>query len=66
MTTIRVSKDFSSTPGGRVRAMGPDSGEAFRDYLLKALRKNRPKLLRLFWMALKAMAHLSLKKRSGG
>lgn len=31
---ISVARDFSRTPGGRLRAQGPYSGEAFRDDLL--------------------------------
>ena len=41
MRTISVEKDFSSTPGGRLRVMGPDSGEEFRERLIKEL-KRRP------------------------
>jgi hypothetical protein len=37
---INIARDFSSTPGGRFRVMGPDSGEEFRQELGKALRAN--------------------------
>jgi len=37
---ISVEKDFSSTPGGRLKSMGPDSGEEFRERLLKELKKH--------------------------
>ena len=37
---ISVEKDFSSTPGGRLKSMGPNSGEEFRERLLRELKKN--------------------------
>lgn len=37
MITIRVAKDFSSTPGGRFKEMGPKSGEEFREIIEKYL-----------------------------
>lgn len=40
MITINVAKDFSLTPGGRFRSMGPKSGEEFREKLISILKKN--------------------------
>ena len=34
MSRIKLSEDFSSTPGGRLIEEGDDSGEKFRDELL--------------------------------
>ena len=42
MRTLSLAKDFSRTPGGRFRVMGPDSGEAFRDFLVQQLKKDEP------------------------
>lgn len=42
MVTIRIASDFSPTPGGRFRAMGPKSGEEFRDLLASRLGDNEP------------------------
>jgi hypothetical protein len=42
---ISVAKQFSRTPGGRFRFMGPDSGEEFRDAMLKALKTKPPQNL---------------------
>jgi hypothetical protein len=35
--TIKVASDFSDTPGGRYKRLGPASGEEFRDRLVKVL-----------------------------
>lgn len=35
MLKIKVSSDFSKTPGGRLKIEGPYSGEEFRSELLK-------------------------------
>ncbi|GCE89413.1 hypothetical protein MSKU15_1014 [Komagataeibacter diospyri] len=40
MITIRIAKEFSTTPGGRFKSMGPSSGEEFRAQLIKALKAN--------------------------
>lgn len=45
MLQINVAKDFSRTPGGRVRSTGPASGEAFRELLLRKLRSNPQEVL---------------------
>ena len=42
MNTIRVASDFSPTPGGRFRSMGPKSGEEFRDLIATYLFQNKP------------------------
>lgn len=42
MTVIRIASDFSSTPGGRLRSMGPKSGEEFRDVLASHLTRGEP------------------------
>jgi hypothetical protein len=42
MITIKIASDFSPTPGGRFRKMGPKSGEEFRDLLASHLAKNEP------------------------
>ena len=34
MLNIKISKDFSNTPGGRYVSEGPNSGEAFRKEVL--------------------------------
>jgi hypothetical protein len=39
MSVIEIAKEFSTTPGGRFRIMGPDSGEEFRDRLKRELDK---------------------------
>lgn len=39
MIVIKIAKEFSSTPGGRFKKMGPYSGEEFRDRLISALSK---------------------------
>lgn len=40
MITIRIASQFSSTPGGRFRSMGPASGEEFREKLVQALSRD--------------------------
>ena len=40
MSTIRVAQDFSTTPGGRRKALGPASGEEFRELLIRALESD--------------------------
>lgn len=47
MKTISVTKDFSSTPGGRFRVMGPDSGEEFREQLAKELKKKPQQVIKV-------------------
>ena len=42
MLTIELAKEFSSTPGGRFKSMGPNSGEEFREILRKALARRPP------------------------
>ena len=39
MAVIEIARDFSPTPGGRFRVMGPRSGEEFREMLRKELRR---------------------------
>jgi len=39
MKIIRVASDFSKTPGGRFRSMGPKSGEEFRDIVAASLAR---------------------------
>lgn len=41
MTTIHIASQFSSTPGGRFKRMGPSSGEEFRERLIQLLDKNQ-------------------------
>ena len=36
---IVIARDFSQTPGGRSRRMGPKSGEEFRDLIISRLRQ---------------------------
>ena len=66
MTTIKVSRDFSSTPGGRVRAMGPDSGEAFRDYLLKELRRKPTEIIEVILDGAEGYGSSFLEEAFGG
>ncbi|MDR6181616.1 STAS-like domain-containing protein [Asaia bogorensis] len=40
MREIVIAKEFTKTPGGRFRRGGPGSGEAFRDILCAALKKD--------------------------
>lgn len=35
MIKIKISKDFSNTPGGRLITEGPNSGEQFRNEILE-------------------------------
>lgn len=49
---IKISKDFSETPGGRKREDGPHSGEEFREDLLipnyiKAKKQNEELIINL-------------------
>lgn len=39
MLVISIAKDFTSRPGGRTKVMGPGSGEAFRDLLVRHLKR---------------------------
>lgn len=38
MPTIEIARDFSRTPGPRFARLGPNSGEAFRNKLIEALK----------------------------
>ena len=42
---IRVSSDFSDTPGGRFKVDGPYSGEEFREKLLIPALENHSKVI---------------------
>jgi hypothetical protein len=39
--TIFVAQDFSDTPGGRYKRLGPASGEEFRDHLVQILKSGK-------------------------
>ena len=41
VTTVNIARDFSDTPGGRHRSLGPASGEEFRDHLVTLLEKGQ-------------------------
>lgn len=41
VTTVNIARDFSDTPGGRHRRLGPSSGEEFRDRLVALLEKGQ-------------------------
>ena len=49
MRVISVSKDFSPTPGGRLKVMGPDSGEQFRGRILSELKKSPPDTVKIIF-----------------
>lgn len=42
MNVIKIATDFSRTPSGRFPSDGPDSGEAFREKLLRGMLQQGP------------------------
>ena len=66
MITLRVSEEFSSTPGGRSRSMGPDSGEAFREHLVKILRKKPPETVEVILDGAEGYGSSFLEEAFGG
>lgn len=66
MSTIHLARDFSSTPGGRFRNMGPGSGEEFREYLLRALKKNKSETVTIILDGAEGYGSSFLEEAFGG
>ena len=63
---ISIAKEFSRTPGGRFRFMGPDSGEEFREILLKALKKKPPQQVTVIVDGVEGYGSSFLEEAFGG
>jgi hypothetical protein len=66
MRTIEVARDFSTTPGGRFRIMGPKSGEAFRELLEKALTAKPPEVVEVVLDGVEGYGSSFLEEAFGG
>ena len=66
MRTISLAKEFSTTPGGRFRIMGPDSGEAFRAKLIQELRRRPPEVIEVVLDGAEGYGSSFLEEAFGG
>ena len=64
--TISLAKDFTSTPGGRSRVMGPGSGEEFRAKLVREFKKHPNEVIEVILDGAEGYGSSFLEEAFGG
>ena len=66
MAVINIARDFSSTPGGRFRVMGPASGEQFRELIRRVLKRNPSEVVEVVLDGVEGYGSSFLEEAFGG
>ncbi|GAN61619.1 hypothetical protein ACI01nite_24880 [Acetobacter cibinongensis] len=66
MQEIKIATDFSRTPGGRHKKLGPASGEEFRGLLVRKLRENPREKFQIIFDGAEGYGSSFLEEAFGG
>ncbi|ATJ91531.1 STAS-like domain-containing protein [Acetobacter tropicalis] len=66
MYQIKIAKDFSRTPGGRHKRLGPASGEEFRDVLVQTLKMHPNENIEIIFDGAEGYGSSFLEEAFGG